>query len=649
MQAISHELVVEALARVRHPEIKERNLAELGMITGLSVQGNQVDVTLSLPFKNLPIEADLVSSVEEAIAGLSTALDCHVHIAEMSQVERAAFMARRQGETSSESGPSNDISHVIAVMSGKGGVGKSSVAGMLAVALRRQGYRVGVLDADITGPSIPKMFGVHQRPLGSPSGILPVRTKTGIDLMSINLLLKSEDQAVIWRGPLISRAIQQFWGEIAWGQLDYLVVDLPPGTSDASLTVMQSIPLSGVVMVTTPQDLAGMVVRKAASMAQEMGAPMLGLVENMSYAICPKCGIRIEVFGPSQGARTAAQVGTCLLGELALDPELATRCDAGEIEDYEAVAFASIARELLVITQQERAGMRTYLDCYPCFLRQALEAARMVGVSEQDQRAVLNRVMRELQVLDGTYTPPEIGYRIHRIVRSELGTGDPYAEIKATGTQQALNLYPHLKGLVEAAEDPLGCAVRLAIAGNVIDYAVASVPKGRQAIWASMRGPLTKPFAIDHLSAFRESLDRVEKVLYLADNAGETVFDRVLIETMDVPTRYAVKGSAVLNDATIEDASAAGLEQVAQIVSNGSDAPGTILGPCSPEFRQEFADAGMIIAKGQANYETLSDYDGAMGSNLFFLFQVKCPVIAYDVGVPLKSIVCKGGEKDAEI
>jgi Mrp family chromosome partitioning ATPase len=241
----------------------------------------------------------------------------------------------------------NDVSHVVAVLSGKGGVGKSSVAALLAVALRQRKLRVGVLDADITGPSIPRMFGLHRQPAMGPLGILPVETSTGIKVMSINLLLQSDDQAVIWRGPLIGKMIQQFWTDVAWGRLDYLVVDLPPGTSDASLTVMQSIPLSGVVLVTSPQDLAGMVVRKAASMVQKMGAPIVGLVENMSYVVCPQCGQEIRVFGPSRAMQTAARLSVPLLGQLPLDAELACRCDEGEIETYDAGRFDRIVKPLM--------------------------------------------------------------------------------------------------------------------------------------------------------------------------------------------------------------------------------------------------------------------------------------------------------------
>jgi len=234
------------------------------------------------------------------------------------------------------------------VLSGKGGVGKSSVAGLLAVALRRKGFEVGLLDADITGPSIPKMFFPNSaRPGQSPLGILPAETKTGIKVMSINLLLPSEDEAVIWRGPLISGAIKQFWGDVFWGDLDWLIVDLPPGTSDASLTVMQSLPMSGVVLVSSPQDLAGMVVRKAARMAERLGVPILGLIENMSYFVCPDTGKRYDIFGPSHAEETAHKLWIPFLGRLPIDPEIARLCDSGHIEDYPAEAFAPIAERLM--------------------------------------------------------------------------------------------------------------------------------------------------------------------------------------------------------------------------------------------------------------------------------------------------------------
>jgi len=237
----------------------------------------------------------------------------------------------------------NDVKHIIAVLSGKGGVGKSSMAALLAVALRRQGQQVGVLDADITGPSIPHMFGLSKMPKPSPLGLVPPVSKKGIKVMSINLLLTDESEPVIWRGPLITGIIRQFWGEVLWDKLDTLVIDLPPGTSDATLTVMGSIPLSGVVLVTSPQDLAGMVVRKAAGMARIMEVPIIGLIENMSYIECPDCGHRIEVFGPSHAEETAQTMGVPLLGRVPLDPELARSCDQGKVESYPGKAFEPIA------------------------------------------------------------------------------------------------------------------------------------------------------------------------------------------------------------------------------------------------------------------------------------------------------------------
>jgi len=229
------------------------------------------------------------------------------------------------------------------------------VAGLLAVALRRSGYQVGVLDADITGPSITKMFFPNgARPGSSPLAILPAETRTGIRVMSINLLLESEDQAVIWRGPLISGAIRQFWSDVLWGELDYLVVDLPPGTSDASLTVLQSLPMSGVVLVTSPQDLAGMVVRKAAQMVGQVGVPLLGLVENMSYFVCPDTGKQHEIFGPSKAEAMADWLGVPLLGRLPLDPQIAALCDHGQIEHYAGDVFQSIAEQLVELAPDAR-------------------------------------------------------------------------------------------------------------------------------------------------------------------------------------------------------------------------------------------------------------------------------------------------------
>jgi len=223
----------------------------------------------------------------------------------------------------------NNIKHIIAVMSGKGGVGKSSFAALLAIALQRKGYKVGIMDADITGPSIPKLFGINNPPEQTEFGILPVKSKTGIEIMSMNLLLPVEDDPVIWRGPLISNVINQFWDDVVWGDLDYLIVDLPPGTGDAPLTVLQTLSLDGVLIVTSPQDLANMVVRKAIKMANKMDIPVLGIVENMSYFSCPGCGKKINIFGESKVQRTCQELDVNLIGKFPIDPALA---DLSEIE-----------------------------------------------------------------------------------------------------------------------------------------------------------------------------------------------------------------------------------------------------------------------------------------------------------------------------
>jgi len=351
--SVTEEQVKEALTGVMDPELK-RSLMELGMVRNVQVKDAQVKFTLALTVPECPLKDQIVAEAKAAILALDSVETVEVDLTEMTDEEK-----RRIGiggaEQAGVAERFNHIRHVVAVMSGKGGVGKSLVSALLAVALRRERHQVGVLDADITGPSIPKMFfPTLQRPKGGPIGILPVQTREGIKVMSINLLLSSEDEAVIWRGPLISTAIKQFWDDVLWGDLDWLVVDLPPGTSDAALTVMQSLPLSGVVLVSSPQYLAEMVVRKAAHMAQTMQIPLLGLVENMSYFVCPSCDRRYKIFGPSHGEEMAQRLGVTFLGRLPLDPRISELCDAGNIEAYPTEAFASIACSLMEIVPEPR-------------------------------------------------------------------------------------------------------------------------------------------------------------------------------------------------------------------------------------------------------------------------------------------------------
>ena len=231
----------------------------------------------------------------------------------------------------------NTIKNVIAVMSGKGGVGKSFVTSLLATALAREGYHIGVLDADITGPSIPSFFGLSGPVISEGKMLKPLQSRLGIKVISMNLLLPSKDQAIIWRGPMISKAITQLWGDVKWGKLDYLLIDLPPGTSDAALTIMQSLPLNGILMVTTPQNLSSLIVRKAVHMAQHIGVPIVGIIENMSYFVCPNCGSRQFIFGNSHTKEVADAAGAPLVAELPIDPDTAALCDQGKIEDFELI------------------------------------------------------------------------------------------------------------------------------------------------------------------------------------------------------------------------------------------------------------------------------------------------------------------------
>ena len=231
----------------------------------------------------------------------------------------------------------NEMSHikkVIGVVSGKGGVGKSLVTSLLAVQAQRKGYKTAILDADITGPSIPKAFGLHGHAEASEWGLFPVKTANGIEVMSLNLLMKNETDPVVWRGPLISGAVKQFWTDVVWGDVDYMFIDMPPGTGDVALTVFQSIPVDGVVIVASPQELVGMIVEKAVNMAKLMDVPVLALVENMSYITCPDCGKEIRVFGESHVDEIAGKHGVDTVAKLPIDPALAAACDAGTIENF---------------------------------------------------------------------------------------------------------------------------------------------------------------------------------------------------------------------------------------------------------------------------------------------------------------------------
>jgi Mrp family chromosome partitioning ATPase len=323
--AVELKDIETALGGVLLPQPK-RSIVQLNMVRDIQISDGTVKLNRSLTPLDEADKENLQQRARAAVEGVKGVKKVEIDVEDLPPHEM------------------NEFGRVVAVMSGKGGVGKSLVTGLLAVALSRQGQQVGILDADITGPSIPKMFGLNTRPLGSEGGILPVETKSGIEVMSLNLLLTHEDDAVIWRGPLLAKAITQFWEEVLWGKLDCLLVDLPPGTADIPLTVLQSLPLSGVVIISTPQDLASMVVRKAVKMTHKLDVPILGVVENMSYLVLPDTGKKLELFGKSQGKELSKSAESPLLGLIPVDPELAKLCDSGDLERYSSEAFDGLAK-----------------------------------------------------------------------------------------------------------------------------------------------------------------------------------------------------------------------------------------------------------------------------------------------------------------
>ena len=238
--------------------------------------------------------------------------------------------------------PSSHVKKVIGIVSGKGGVGKSLVTGLSAIGINKKGYKTAILDADITGPSIPKMFGVGKQAIADEEGMMPATTKSGIKIISLNMLMDNETDPVIWRGPVIAGIVKQFWSEVNWGDVDFMFVDMPPGTGDVPLTVYQSLPVDGIIVVATPQELVGMIVEKAVNMAEMMNIPVLGIVENMSYATCPHCGEPIYIFGESKVESYAASRGIPVLGRIPIDPDFADKCDRGNAEDIETDSIDSL-------------------------------------------------------------------------------------------------------------------------------------------------------------------------------------------------------------------------------------------------------------------------------------------------------------------
>jgi hydrogenase maturation protease len=333
---ITEEQIKTELAKVFVPVV-EQSVADLNLVRNIAIAKDKITVTLASTALTEDVQNFVAAGVRSALQPLKIPV-------------AVEFLEANPQEL-------NDIKNIVAVMSGKGGVGKSLVTALLAIALKRQRKNVGMLDADITGGSIPRMFGITARPYGSETGLLPVVSESGIEVMSMNLLLPQAETAVIWRAPMLSKAIQQFWTDVVWGKLDYLLIDLPPGTADAPLTVMQSIPISGVIIVSTPQGLVEMIVKKAVDMAQKMEKPILGIVENMSYFQAPDTNKKYELFGASKGQSLAEAANAPLLGQLPIDPELARLCDNGDIEHYADASVAALGKALqIALETREKAG-----------------------------------------------------------------------------------------------------------------------------------------------------------------------------------------------------------------------------------------------------------------------------------------------------
>jgi len=355
----SNEEMMSKLAQVVDPEIG-LNIVDLGMVRKLDLRGSNVEVEIALTVRGCPLAETIETDINRVLQELPGISKVSIKMTSMSKEELNDLGARLQKMRSEQKSvgkaaglsagidklEKKGIQNIIAVMSGKGGVGKTYVTAMLAVELRRQGYEVGILDADITGPSMAKVFGLSGKPFADNIGVVPKTTETGIKVISMNLLLDTPDTPVIWRGPIINGVIRQLFNDVNWGDLHYLLVDLPPGTGDAPLTVFQSLPVDAVVIVTTPQDLAMLIVKKSINMTKQLNIPITGLVENMSYMKCPHCSETIQMFQNSDIESSAKSANIDFLGKLPFDLEINKLADQGKIEKYSSPETENLVRKV---------------------------------------------------------------------------------------------------------------------------------------------------------------------------------------------------------------------------------------------------------------------------------------------------------------
>jgi Mrp family chromosome partitioning ATPase len=342
----SNETILEILSHVIDPELG-RDLVSLGMIRDVEIADDLVHFKIILTIATCPMRHHMAEDARQQLLNHPEINQVEVEFGAMTPEERQAVLKSSKPQLP-KLNAMNRIGRVLSVMSGKGGVGKSSVTAMLAVELARQGQKVGILDADITGPSIPKLFGLPPGGLrGGPQGLLPASSALGIRIVSSNLMLKEEDTAIAWRGPMIAGMVKKFWEDVLWGKLDILLVDLPPGTTDATLTVMNTLPIKGVMLVSTPQQLSSLVVRKAANLLTRLDIPILGVIENMSFFRCPDCGAEHNLFGPSHANEIAEHSQVEVRARLPVDPAIAELCDAGRVEETYLPEIEELASQLI--------------------------------------------------------------------------------------------------------------------------------------------------------------------------------------------------------------------------------------------------------------------------------------------------------------
>ena len=360
-----------SLTNVMDPEI-HMNIVELNMVREIKINGNNIDVLIALTVAGCPLADTIKKDVRNELMKFDEVEEVSVETTVMTKEELDELKEIVQKNRGAQQSQDELISkldkkkneNLIAVVSGKGGVGKSSMTAILASELKRSGYNVGILDADVTGPSIAKIFGVTKRLMKGKKGIIPAETSSGLKLISVNLMLDNPEMPTVWRGPIINNLIRQLYTDVDWGDIDYLLIDLPPGTGDAPLTVFQSLPLSGIVLVSTPQDLSKMIVSKSANMAGMLKIPLLGLVENMSYLECKHCGDKNYILGESRGEAFAEHLGTKLLARLPFEKDIAELCDQGKIEAYQNNEIANtieIIKETIE-EQKDKSSIETIVN-----------------------------------------------------------------------------------------------------------------------------------------------------------------------------------------------------------------------------------------------------------------------------------------------